>query len=92
MSNITTLILGVGSSFLPRPSLIFKFQVFFFRLPFSFFASFRRNLRETKSIYIYIYFKKYVMDRYTFITIIFKEICIYLYHRVVVNIAAENSI
>lgn len=32
------------------------------------------------------------MDRYTFITIIFKEICIYLYHRVVVNIAAENSI
>lgn len=90
MSNITELILVwilvlTFSYFRPK---FFSFLLLFF---FFFFRVFEVKFKggEEKA-YIYIYLKKYAMDRYVYHDI-FKEICIYLYMTSCGGIGARNE-
>lgn len=73
--------------------LLFSSQVFFLPPPLFlfFFRVFEVKFKggEEKA-YIYIYLKKYAMDRYVYHDI-FKEICIYLYMTSCGGIGARNE-
>lgn len=72
-----------------RPKF-FSFLLLFFFFFFRVFEVKFKGGEEKAYIYIYIYLKKYAMDRYVYHDI-FKEICIYLYMTSCGGIGARNE-